>query len=206
MIRLLAIVIDRFVLALPLVMVAVLALGSYWMVRSAPGVETGELPRPPDDTPDYIIEGFTVHKFDANGRLNALLKGASAQRLPDAPWIEIAQFTFISTDAEGRVKRASADQGLSSQDNNEFQLSGHALMVREADPAGDYPRLEIRGDFLHVWTEPEKVESDKPVQLVHGKHRIRADSLQYDGTTRTLQMDGRVQAILVNENRENSTP
>lgn len=206
MIRLLAIVIDRFVLALPLVMVAVLALGSYWMVRSAPGVETGELPRPPDDTPDYLIEGFTVQKFDANGRLNALLKGASAQRLPDAPWIEIAQFTFISTDAEGRVKRASADQGLSSQDNNEFQLSGHALMVREADPAGDYPRLEIRGDFLHVWTEPEKVESDKPVQLVHGKHRIRADSLQYDGTTRTLQMDGRVQAILVNENRENSTP
>jgi lipopolysaccharide export system protein LptC len=205
-IRLLAIVIDRFVLALPLVMVAVLALGSYWMVRSAPGVETGELPRPPDDTPDYLIEGFTVQKFDANGRLNALLKGASAQRLPDAPWIEIAQFTFISTDAEGRVKRASADQGLSSQDNNEFQLSGHALMVREADPAGDYPRLEIRGDFLHVWTEPEKVESDKPVQLVHGKHRIRADSLQYDGTTRTLQMDGRVQAILVNENRENSTP
>ena len=206
MIRLLAIVIDRFVLALPLVMVAVLALGSYWMVRSAPGVETGELPRPPDDTPDYLIEGFTVQKFDANGRLNALLKGASAQRLPDAPWIEIAQFTFISTDAEGRVKRASADRGLSSQDNNEFQLSGHALMVREADPAGDYPRLEIRGDFLHVWTEPEKVESDKPVQLVHGKHRIRADSLQYDGTTRTLQMEGRVQAILVNENRENSTP
>jgi len=205
-IRLLAIVIDRFVLALPLVMVAVLALGSYWMVRSAPGVETGELPRPPDDTPDYLIEGFTVQKFDANGRLNALLKGASAQRLPDAPWIEIAQFTFISTDAEGRVKRASADRGLSSQDNNEFQLSGHALMVREADPAGDYPRLEIRGDFLHVWTEPEKVESDKPVQLVHGKHRIRADSLQYDGTTRTLQMEGRVQAILVNENRENSTP
>jgi hypothetical protein len=37
------------------------------------------------------------------------------------------------------------------------------------------------------------------VQLVHGKHRIRADSLQYDGITRTLQMDGRVQAILANE-------
>lgn len=206
MIRLLAIVIDRFVLALPLVMVAVLALGSYWMVRSAPGVDTGELPRPPDDTPDYLIEGFTIQRFDANGRLNALLKGASAQRLPDAPWIEIAQFTFYSTDAQGHIKRVSADQGLSNQDNNEFQLSGNALMVREADPAGDYPRLEIRGDFLHVWTEPEKVESDKPVQLVHGNHRIRADSLQYDGTTRTLQMDGRVQAILVNENREKSTP
>jgi lipopolysaccharide export system protein LptC len=205
-IRLLAIVIDRFVLALPLVMVAVLALGSYWMVRSAPGVDTGELPRPPDDTPDYLIEGFTIQRFDANGRLNALLKGASAQRLPDAPWIEIAQFTFYSTDAQGHIKRVSADQGLSNQDNNEFQLSCNALMVREADPAGDYPRLEIRGDFLHVWTEPEKVESDKPVQLVHGKHRIRADSLQYDGTTRKLQMDGRVQAILVNENREKSTP
>lgn len=180
-------------------MVAMLALGSYWMVRSAPGVDTGELPRPPDDTPDYLIEGFTVQKFDANGRLNALLQGASAQRLPDAPWIEIQKFTFRSTDAQGQGKLASADQGLTNPDNNEFQLSGNARMVREAHPAGDYPRLEIRGDFLHVWTEPEKVESDRPVQIIHGKHRIRADSLQYDGTTRALQMDGRVQAVFVNE-------
>ena len=199
MIRIFAIVIDRLVLVLPLLMVAMLALGSYWMVRSAPGVDTGELPRPPDDTPDYLIEGFTVQKFDANGRLSALLQGASAQRLPDAPWIEIQKFTFRSTDAQGQGKLASADQGLSNPDNNEFQLSGNARMVREAHPAGDYPRLEIRGDFLHVWTEPEKVESDRPVQTVHGKHRIRADSLQYDGTTRALQMDGRVQAIFVNE-------
>jgi len=198
-IRIFAIVIDRLVLVLPLLMVAMLALGSYWMVRSAPGVDTGELPRPPDDTPDYLIEGFTVQKFDANGRLSALLQGASAQRLPDAPWIEIQKFTFRSTDAQGQGKLASADQGLSNPDNNEFQLSGDARMVREAHPAGDYPRLEIRGDFLHVWTEPEKVESDRPVQIVHGKHRIRADSLQYDGTTRALQMDGRVQAIFVNE-------
>jgi len=198
-IRIFAIVIDRLVLVLPLLMVAMLALGSYWMVRSAPGVDTGELPRPPDDTPDYLIEGFTVQKFDANGRLSALLQGASAQRLPDAPWIEIQKFTFRSTDAQGQGKLASADQGLSNPDNNEFQLSGNARMVRAAHPAGDYPRLEIRGDFLHVWTEPEKVESDRPVQIVHGKHRIRADSLQYDGTTRALQMDGRVQAIFVNE-------
>jgi lipopolysaccharide export system protein LptC len=198
-IRIFAIVIDRLVLVLPLLMVAMLALGSYWMVRSAPGVDTGELPRPPDDTPDYLIEGFTVQKFDANGRLSALLQGASAQRLPDAPWIEIQKFTFRSTDAQGQGKLASADQGLSNPDNNEFQLSGNARMVREAHPAGDYPRLEIRGDFLHVWTEPEKVESDRPVQIVHGKHRIRADSVQYDGTTRALQMDGRVQAIFVNE-------
>lgn len=199
MIRLFALLIDRLVLVLPLLMVAMLALGSYWMVRSAPGVDTGELPRPPDDTPDYLIEGFTVQKFDANGRLNALLQGASAQRLPDAPWIEIQKFTFRSTDAQGQGKLASADQGLTNPDNNEFQLSGNARMVREAHPAGDYPRLEIRGDFLHVWTEPEKVESDRPVQIVHGKHRIRADSLQYDGTTRALQMDGRVQAVFVNE-------
>ena len=199
MIRIFAIVIDRLVLVLPLLMVAMLALGSYWMVRSAPGVDTGELPRPPDDTPDYLIEGFTVQKFDANGRLSALLQGASAQRLPDAPWIEIQKFTFRSTDAQGQGKLASADQGLSNPDNNEFQLSGNARMVREAHPAGDYPRLEIRGDFLHVWTEPEKVESDRPVQIVHGKHRIRADSVRYDGTTRALQMDGRVQAIFVNE-------
>jgi lipopolysaccharide export system protein LptC len=198
-IRLFALLIDRLVLVLPLLMVAMLALGSYWMVRSAPGVDTGELPRPPDDTPDYLIEGFTVQKFDANGRLNALLQGASAQRLPDAPWIEIQKFTFRSTDAQGQGKLASADQGLTNPDNNEFQLSGNARMVREAHPAGDYPRLEIRGDFLHVWTEPEKVESDRPVQIVHGKHRIRADSLQYDGTTRALQMDGRVQAVFVNE-------
>lgn len=202
MIRLLAIVLDRLVLALPLVLVAVLALGSYWMVRSAPPVDGGESPRAPDNAPDYVIEGFTVQKFDSHGRLSALLRGTSAQRLPDAPWIEIAQFTLFATDAQGRIKRASADQGLSNQDNSEFQLIGNAYMVREAHPAGDYPRLEIRGDVLHLWTRPEKVSSEGPTQLVQGKDRIRADSLYYDGGARSLQMNGRVQATLAGQSSQ----
>jgi lipopolysaccharide export system protein LptC len=198
-IRLLALVIDRFVLALPLLMVAILALGSIWMVRSAPSLGSGELAPPPDETPNYLIEGFAVQKFDAQGRLTALLHGSSAQKLPKGPWIDIQKFSLRATDAQGQVKLASADQGLSNQDNNEFLLRGHALMVREAHTAGDYPRLEIRGELLHVWTEPEIVESDLPVQLLHGQHRIRADSLQYDGKTRTLEMNGRVQATLVSK-------
>lgn len=196
MIRLFALVIDRLVLSLPLVMVAVLALGSYWMVRSAPSVDTSPSPHLQDDTPDYVVEGFTLQKFDATGQLKALLQGKSAQHLPDARWIEIEKFTFFSTDALGRVKRASADRGLSNQDSNEFQLLGRAHLVREAHPAGDEPRIEMQSDALHVWTTADKVVSDRPVQITHGKHLVQADSLHYDGNSRTLQLDGRVHATL----------
>jgi len=192
---------DRLLLSLPLVLVALLALGSYWMLRTAPALDTGQLPQPPDQEPDYVLEKFSTLKFDANGRLTLFIRGELAQRLPESPWVEVHKFSMRATDAQGHVKHASADMGFSSSDNKEFELKGKARLMQEANPADDSPRLEITGEFLHLFSDPDRIESDKPVQLLHGKHQFNADSMVYSGTERSLQLDGRVRAMLLSESK-----
>ena len=171
------------------------------MLRTAPAVDKVQLPRPPDHEPDYVLEKFSAQKFDANGRLTLFMRGESAQRLPDSPWVEVHKFSMRATDAQGHVKIASADLGLSSSDSKEFELRGKARLMQEAKAADDSPRLEITGEFLHLFSDPDRIESDKPVQLLHGKHQLNADSMVYSGTERSLQLDGRVRAMLLSESK-----
>lgn len=201
MIHIISRLLDRLLLSLPLVLVALLALGSYWMLRTAPAVDKVQMPRPPDHEPDYVIEKFSAQKFDADGRLILFMQGESAQRFPDSPWVEIHKFSMRATDGKGHVKYASADLGLSAADSKEFELRGKVRLVQEANAVEDSLRLEITSEFLHLFSDPDRIESDKPVQLLHGKHQLNADSMVYSGTERSLQLDGRVRAMLLSESK-----
>ena len=201
MIHIISRLLDRLLLSLPLVLVALLALGSYWMLRTAPAVDEVQLPRPPDHEPDYVLEKFSAQKFDADGRLTLFMQGESAQRLPDSPWVEVRKFSMRATDAKGHVKLASADLGLSAADSKEFELRGKARLVQEANPGDDSPRLEITGEFLHIFSDPDRIVSDQPVQLLHGKQQFNADSMVYNGIERSLQLNGRVRAMLLSESK-----
>ena len=70
---------DRFLLYLPLVCMAVLALGSYWMVRSAPPVAEPVAPRVQRHDPDYFMEGSSVKTYDATGRIRSEVTGDKAR-------------------------------------------------------------------------------------------------------------------------------
>jgi lipopolysaccharide export system protein LptC len=190
---------DRILLSLPLVLVALLALGSYWMLRTAPALDKGPLPRPPDHTPDYVLEKFSAQKFDTHGRLTLFMRGESAQRLPDRDWVEVQKFSMHATDVDGLVKHASADLGISSSDSKEFELRGKVRLLQEAKAEVNSPRLEISGEFLHFLADLDRIESNKPVQLLHGKQQFNADSMVYNGKERSLQLDGRVRATLLSE-------
>ncbi len=201
MIHIISRLLDRLLLSLPLVLVALLALGSYWMLRTAPAVDKVQMPRPPDHEPDYVIEKFSAQKFDADGRLILFMQGESAQRFPDSPWVEIHKFSMRATDGKGHVKHASADLGLSAADSKEFELRGKVRLVQEANAADDSPRLEITSEFLHILSNPDRVASDLPVQLLHGNQQFNADSMVYSGTEGSLQLDGRVRAMLSSESK-----
>jgi lipopolysaccharide export system protein LptC len=171
------------------------------MLRTAPAVDKVQLPRPPDHEPDYVLEKFSAQKFDANGRLTLFMRGESAQRLPDSPWVEVHKFSMRATDGKGHVKHASADLGLSAADSKEFELRGKVRLVQEANAAEDSPRLAITSEFLHLLSNPDRVASGLPVQLLHGNQQFNANSMVYNGTERSLQLDGRVRAMLLSENK-----
>ena len=190
---------ERFLLYLPLAFMGLLALGSYWLVRTTPAVVTSDIPRPVRHDPDYFLEGFTLKTFDASGRIRSEVYGAKARHYPDTQWLEIDGIRIRSFDDKGRLTTAHADHGLTNEDSSQVQLMGNAVVVREPEggASGNAPRLEFRGEFLHAFMQTEVVKSHKPVQLLRGNDRLSADSLDYDNVEQRLQLKGRVRATLV---------
>jgi lipopolysaccharide export system protein LptC len=190
---------ERFLLYLPLMVMAVLALGTYWLVRSTPAV----VPSPPERTrghePDYFMRQFSVKTYDTLGRLRSEVQGKEARHYPDTKWTEIDEIQIRSFDTEGRLTTASARNGMTNDGATEVKLMGNAVVVREAQPrAGGTvtPRMEYRGEFLHAFMDTEVVTSNLPVELLRGKDRFTGNSMEFDNSEQTLQLRGRVRGTL----------
>ena len=179
---------------------SVLALGSYWLVRTVPPLAAPPAPTVAEHAPDYFMENFSIKNFDKDGSLHAEVLGAAARHYPDAQWTEVDAIALRTQDAQGRLSQASANRGLTNEDASEVQLIGNAHVVREAQrgrQAGGSPRMEFQGEFLHVFARTELVKSHLPVELRHGANRFTGDALDYDNVTQVLQLTGRVHATLV---------
>jgi len=191
---------DRFMLYFPLVSMGLLALGTYWLVRSTPPASGPVMQRPARHEPDYFMENFSVRTFDATGRIRTEVVGARARHYPDTLWLEIDAIRVRSFDEQGRLTTATAQQGLTNEDSSEVQLLGQAVVVREADtrkPGNSAPRMEYRSEFLHAFMNTEQVRSHKPVELLRGQDRFTAERMEFDNVEQVLQLSGRVHGVLM---------
>lgn len=191
---------DRLSIYLPIILMGVLALGTYWLVRSTPVFEPAAPERLARHEPDYFMQKFSIKTFDATGRLKSEVQGVEARHYPDTDTLEIDRVHIRSFSDKGRLTTATADRALSNSDSSEVQLIGRAEVVREAasDRTGEaMPRMSFRGEFLHVYMETERVISHKPVELMRGQDRFTADRMDYDNLDQVMQLQGRVRGVLV---------
>ena len=190
---------DRVSIYLPLILMALLALATYWLVRNAPMMGTPDAPVAPTHEPDYFMRGFSIKTFDAAGRLKSEIIGDEARHYPDTDTIEIDRARMRSVNPAGRVTVATADRALSNADGSEVQLFGNAIVTRQAETDARgvrQPQLEFRGEFLHAFSNVERVTSNKPVTLTRDNDRFTADSMDYSNLDRLMELKGRVRGVL----------
>ena len=202
MIQVLRRVWERLALYLPVLLMALLALGTYWLVRSTPQLSPAEAQQPPKHEADYFMHKFTVKTFDGSGRLKSEVFGNDARHYPDTDTLEIDQVRIQSFNEAGRLTTATSTRALTNGDASEVQLIGNALVIREAmkDKAGEtLPRLEFRSEFLHAFMDTERIKSHKPVVLVRGRDQFTADTLDFDNLDRVMELKGRVKGTLTPE-------
>lgn len=191
---------DRLSLYLPVLLMGLLALGTWWLVRNAPVPQSPQAERPLRHEPDYFMKVFSVKTFDGMGRLHSEVQGTVARHYPDTDTLEIDQARMRSVSPEGRITVATANRALSNADGSEVQLFGNAVVTRQPVRTPDgkmLPRLEFQGEFLHAWTNDERVRSHLPVTLIRGNDRFTADSMEYDNLDQVLQLRGRVHGLLL---------
>lgn len=191
---------EQVSIYLPVLLMGVLALGTYWLVRNTPIFSPAAAPAAAIHEPDYFMRKFSVKTFDSAGRLKSEVMGAEARHFPDTDTIEIDKVRIRSVNPDGLITIASGDRGLSNGDGSEVQLFNNAIVVRDAvtDKSGVVqPRLELRSDFLHAYLKTERVRSNLPVVITRGTDTFTADSMDYDNLDRVMQLQGRVRGLLV---------
>ncbi|MBB3180405.1 LPS export ABC transporter periplasmic protein LptC [Variovorax sp. Sphag1AA] len=191
---------DRVTIYLPLILTAALALGTYWLVRNAPKLLEPAPKEAPVHEPDFFMRGFVVKSFLPSGELRSELFGKEGRHYPDNDTLEVDEVRFRSISDDGLVMHGTAQRGLSNGDGTEIQLFGNAIVIRDAAVGANgavIPRLEFRGDFLHVFTDTERVKSNKPVELTRGTDKFTSDSMDYDNTTGIANLQGRVRGVLI---------
>lgn len=186
---------DRLSIYLPVILMGLMALGTYWLAKNTPSFSGPGVQRPLTHEPDYFMRGFSVRSFDPAGRLKNEIYGAEARHYPDTDTLEVDQPRIRVFGDKGMLTEASAKRALSNADGSEIQLLGDAVVTRRPaeGQAAAAERLEIRGEFLHLFTQAEKVRSHKPVVLRRGANVFKADSMEYDNLERVLELRGRVQ-------------
>jgi lipopolysaccharide export system protein LptC len=190
--------IGSLTLYLPMALMAVLALGSWWLARNTPASNAVEPERVQRQEPDYFLTQFSVKSFDPQGQLMSEVWGRKARHFPATDILEIDEARFrshrgvLATTGQG-------DRAYSNGDGSEVQLVGNAVVVREAgiDAQGrELPLVEFRGEFLHAFLRTEEVKSHKPVTVLRGTDQFAGDTMAYSKLDGIVQLDGRVRVRL----------
>jgi lipopolysaccharide export system protein LptC len=195
-------VFDRLAVYLPLLLMGLMAMTTYWLVRNTPVIGEAELEAAPRHVPDYFMRDFSVKVFGEDGRLKSEMVGTEGRHYPDTDTLEIDQPRIRIFGAEGRVTTAVAARGLINADGSEAQLFDKAVVVREASTNAQgvvTPRSEMHSDFLHMFANTEQVRSHLPVLLVRGAgdRFTSQDGIDFDNLGRVMQLTGRVRGTLL---------
>lgn len=178
---------------LPVLLMALLAAFTWWLVRNAPSLDKEGRPAAPPQTPDYTMRGFVLSTYGPDGALRSQLEGDVMQHFASTDTVEVQRPRMRTFDPAGRLTRASAQRARSNGDGSQVQLLGDAVVIREPG-IGETPadRVEIRGEFLEILSQEERVRSHLPVSIVSGRGELYGGTLDYRHADGLTELGGRV--------------
>ena len=191
---------DKASMYLPVLIMGLLALGTWWLVRNAPKPIAVDTEKVLQHDPDYFLKDFVIKNFEASGRLKSRLRGTAGEHFPDTDTLEIDDARMLSFTPDGRKTIGSSNRALSNGDGSEIQMFGQAVITREPMAASAnqraLPAMQLESEFLHIWPNEERVSTNKPVVMTRGSDKFTGDSMQYHHLDQILQMQGRVKGVI----------
>jgi len=191
---------DQASLYLPVILMGLLALGSYWIIGRSPAPAEPAAARAPVQGPGATMQDFLLRDFDADGQLLLKIEGRQLHHYPGQAQLVVEQVRMQQRDVQGQLNFLQADRLESSTDRTVHRLSGNVVLQRPARAAtttqAAAPAEEFRSQALTLYTQAHRIESDQPVEILRGPHHLRAQRMRYDQQTGRLELQGQVRATL----------
>ncbi len=175
---------------LPLVALGIVAAGTSWLVRVSQPPEAREVVES-GDTPDMIVDRFTLQRFDAAGRRQYIFSAEEMRHFmtPERTTLLRPELLFLGGEAP---VRARADTGTVSADGESVHLKGKVQMLRDATQ--DRASASLQTDAMTIWPETEQVAGDQTVRYTEGSDELRAGRFRADNMAAVLELGDGVTA------------
>lgn len=185
---------DALSVYLPLIVLALLASGSWWLVRSVPTLNSPLTNKPVRQDPDYRLSDFSVKSFNKHGQMTREVSGEKAQHFPATEALHIQEIRIFAQNEKDDRMDAQAEQGIASDDGKQITLLGRAQAVQSSRDTR--PQIELHGERLVALPDENKVVSDEPVRIVRGRDVFTANTLSFNSNTGEYALQGRVRGSL----------
>lgn len=204
---------DRLSLYLPVLLMGLLAMGSWWLASTTIQPQTTTRLEASPHMPDYQLRGFRTQAFDSqSGTWRNTLSGASAMHYPQNDRIDLTQVQGRGINHQGQITTFSATRGRSQNGASEIELWGQAQIQRysadavKQDNSESTPQLRLESEYLHLLPNQERIQTHLPAVVTQWQkdkknksikiNKLSGNSLTYDHTVQVLEIHGSTRALL----------
>jgi lipopolysaccharide export system protein LptC len=189
---------------LPMLLMAFLTLGTYWMVQiNEPNLDTEKQKR---HVPDYIMDGIVVTTLGPQGNTKFRVVGQKLTHYEDDVSTEIdwpIARRFHETKPAITLK---SDKGLLDGDMTVLDLVGNASLTRPAQAATatqtGSARLFMSSSKFTVLMNEDIVKTNRPVNLEQGLSIMTSqEGAVFDNVHQKLTMIGQVKGRIESESK-----
>lgn len=183
----------------PLLLASLLAALTFWLEQAAKPQAILQDGKARHD-PDYVIDHFTVSRFDTEGKLLHTLRAETMVHFPDDDTTHVSSPMLIYHQTP--ASQVTASKALLNSDATHVQLIDNVRVTR----AGKGKKADsiLTTALLDAYPDEEIVTTKAPVTITQGASRIDGHGLQANNKSALYTLDGPVRAII--QPKQNSAP
>ncbi len=182
--------IARGTLWLPLAILLLLAILSFWIERSVQINDNGAKTTQSD--PEGIMENFDALRTDPSGNPHYRLVAKKLKHYSGSKLTELDSPRFVLLDAQSGEISAVSNEATVSPDGQEVDLRGEVHVVRAAQ-AGQ-SAMTLRTARLIVLPERDLLRAPGAVDIQDATLNLRAGAMEFNARNRVIKLTGRVKA------------
>ena len=183
---------DAVYTYLPLLLMALLAAATWWLVRLTPLPPSARPDRVSPSTPDYSLQRFELVRYRGDGRLLARIDGQELRHFPADDRLEVDQIRLRATDDEAQML-ATADLGVALQEGQRLRLTGHVRLNR-TQLISTEPPLLLETEEMELDVETGQAQSKLPTRLTQGRLVLTASGFEFERSSQQVRLLAPVRA------------
>lgn len=181
---------NRVRLFVVIALLAVLALGSFWVLevmrRDAESVGSAA----PKGEPDYTVEKFSFVRMSQTGQARYNISGARLTHYPDSDSFEIQQPVLHDLSNGQAPLTLHAERAIVEHVNNRIHMYDNVQMDRPASPKNEHFHLE--SEYLLILPDDDIVQTDKPVAITFDTSHLTGIGMFLNNATREFRLSHNV--------------